>query len=136
MITPPVDGQPNGGNPNIPPGTIPSDNGGYGYPPGTILPGGNPYGTTPLGCGNIQQGGGDPGMVPGGGYGFAQGLPPFGVLQGGGAGIIPYCGGPGSRRISGGSTSIDTVARSSIPITIILSSLVVLLLHMTMSPVF
>ncbi|PWA50878.1 pectin lyase fold/virulence factor, AmbAllergen [Artemisia annua] len=142
VITPPVDGQPGGAN--FPPGIIPPpDGGGYGYPPGTIPQGGNPYGTTPPGCflqrntqsgciPGITQDGGDPGMFPGGGFG--SGSPPPAVLQGCGPGIIPYCGGPGSRRISGGSGSIHTMARSSIPTTIILSSLLVLSLHMTLSP--
>ncbi|XP_076952269.1 putative pectate lyase 18 [Bidens hawaiensis] len=139
IINPPVDGQPSGGNP---PGTIPipPDGGDYGYPPGTIPPGGNRYGTTPPGCyatgqtqdscvpGNIL-GGGNPVMVSGGGYspvpGSPPGSPPFGVLQGCGPGIIPYCGGPGGRRVSGASSSIHAMACSSIPTTILLSSLVV-----------
>lgn len=143
MITPPVDGQPGGAN--FPPGIIPPpDGGGYGYPPGTIPQGGNPYGTTPPGCflqrntqsgciPGITQDGGDPGMFPGGGFGSGSPPPPA-VLQGCGPGIIPYCGGPGSRIISGGSGSIHTMARSSIPTTIILSTLLVLSLHMTLSP--
>nr|XP_043618348.1 probable pectate lyase 18 [Erigeron canadensis] len=143
LITPPLDGQPNGGNPNFPPGTIPPDGGGYGYPPGTILPGVNTYGTMPPGCfahENIPGGGcipgntqyGDPGMNPGG---YGSGSPPPGVLQGCGPGIIPYCGGPGSRRFSGGSGSIQTLAHSSISINIFLSSLVVLSLHTPIPPV-
>ncbi|KAD2804785.1 hypothetical protein R6Q59_029802 [Mikania micrantha] len=151
-ITPPVDG---GGPPIIippvdgsNPGTIPPGGGGFGYPPGTIPIGGNPYGTTPPGCytpgktqggcipGNILGGDGDPGMVSGGGYNFIPGSPPFGVLQGCGPGIIPYCGGPGSRRISGVSSSIQTMAHASMRTTILLSSLAVLLLHMTMNSVF
>ncbi|KAL8218279.1 hypothetical protein R6Q57_021652 [Mikania cordata] len=151
-ITPPVDG---GGPPIIippvdgsNPGTIPPGGGGFGYPPGTIPIGGNPYGSTPPGCytpgktqggcipGNILGGDGDPGMVSGGGYNFIPGSPPFGVLQGCGPGIIPYCGGPGSRRISGVSSSVQTMAHASMPTTILLSSLVVLSLHMTKNSVF
>ncbi|CAH1430424.1 unnamed protein product [Lactuca virosa] len=131
VITPPVVGQPSGENPpdlpgTIPPGTLPPY--GAGFSPG-ILP---PYGA---GCvpGNIQggSGGGDPSINPGAGYGFIPGSPPspLSVLQGSGPGMIPFCGGPGSRRISGG-------ARSSIPTTIFLSSLVVLSLFMTMTPVY
>ncbi|KAJ9553692.1 hypothetical protein OSB04_017737 [Centaurea solstitialis] len=154
VIAPPVDGQPVngqpiGGNPSIPPGTIPSDGGNYGNPYGTTPPGCFAPGSTPGGCipGNIQ-GGGDPGMVPaggfgtvpaggfgtvpGGGFGTVPGSPPPAmVLQGCGPGIIPYCGGPGSRRISGGSGGIRRMARSSIPTTVFLSTLVVLSLHMT-----
>ncbi|XP_024990869.1 probable pectate lyase 18 [Cynara cardunculus var. scolymus] len=135
VITPPVEGQPSGGNPNIPPGTMPYDGGSYGTTYGTTPPGCFVSGKTPGGCipGNIQ-GGGNPGMVPGGGYGMVPGSPPPAmVLQGCGPGIIPYCGGPGSRRISGASGSIGTMARSSIPTNIFLSSLVVLSLHMTMT---
>ncbi|XP_071687004.1 probable pectate lyase 18 [Rutidosis leptorrhynchoides] len=131
VITPPVDGQPNNGNPNIPPGTIPPpDDGSNGYNPGMMPPGGG-------GCipGNGQGGGGDPGMIPGlgggggGGYGYSQGSPPPMVLQGCGPGIIPYCGGPGSRRISGGSGSIQTMAHSSMLVTIFLFSFLVLSLQ-------
>ena len=135
MIAPPVEGQPVGGNPNIPPGAIPSDGGNFGYTYGTTPPGCYASGKTPGGCipGNIQ-GGGNPGMVPDGGYDTVLGSPPPAmVLQGCGPGIIPYCGGPGSRRISGGSGGIGTMARSSIPTTIFLSTIVVLLLHMTMT---
>ncbi|KAI3725374.1 hypothetical protein L1987_65161 [Smallanthus sonchifolius] len=134
IITPPVDGQPSGGDP---PGPIPPDGGSYGYPPGTIPPGGNPYETKPPGCyaPGKTQGGCIPGMVSSGGYSSVPGSPPFGVLQGCGPGIIPYCGGPDSRRISGASSSIHTMARASIPTTILLSSLI-LLLHMTMTPAF
>ncbi|KAM0042629.1 putative pectate lyase [Helianthus debilis subsp. tardiflorus] len=134
MIIPPVDGQPSGGNT---PGTIPPDGGDYGYSPGTIPPGGNRYGATPPGCyapgktqggcipGNIP-GGGDPGMVSGVGYSSVPGSAPFGVLQGCGPGIIPYCGGPGGRMVSGVGSSIHTMTRSSILTSMLLSSLVVL----------
>lgn len=142
MIIPPVNDKPNGGEI---PGVIPPNGGGYDYPPGTIPAGGNPYGTTPPGCyapgktqdscipGNIIDGG-DPRMVSGGGYNSLLGSPPFGVLQGCGPMIIPYCGGLGSRMISGVSSSIHTMSRSSLPTTILLYSLVVLSMHITMSP--
>ncbi|KAK9064073.1 hypothetical protein SSX86_017945 [Deinandra increscens subsp. villosa] len=137
---------PGGGGGGGPPMIIPPVDGGN--PPG-IIPGGlggNPYGTTPPNCyapGKIQGGcspgnvlgGGDPGFS-GGGNNFVPGSPPFGVLQGCGPGIIPYCGGPGSRMISGVSSSIHTMARSSIPTTILLSSLVILSLQMTVTSVF
>ncbi|KAI3517205.1 hypothetical protein L1887_16417 [Cichorium endivia] len=124
-----VDGQPGDGTPpvnlpgNLPPGILPPYGGGF-------IP---PYGG---GCipENIQRDNGDPGIDPGLAYGSVPGSPPpSGVLQGSGPGTIPFCGGPGSRRISSGS---NRVARSSIPTTIFLSSLVVLSLCMTMTPVY
>ncbi|MFS7960263.1 putative pectate lyase [Helianthus anomalus] len=77
-------------------GDNPPGGGGGGGPPGCYAPG-------------ERQGSYIPGNIPG--------------SPGGGPGMIAYCGGPGGRRVSGG---IHTMARSSMPTTRLLSSLVVL----------
>ncbi|KAL4575244.1 hypothetical protein LXL04_022086 [Taraxacum kok-saghyz] len=134
VITPPVDSAetpPEYLPGDIPPGTLPPYGGGFN--PG-FLP---PYGGACI-PENIQGGGGgggDPGISLGSGYGFVTGSsPPPEVLQGSGPGMIPYCGGPGSRRVS--SDGSNRMTRLSIPTTIFLSSLVVLSLFMTMTPVY